>query len=216
MRRSRSRRPLLLAAVAALSCLAARALPAAAQDGGARPPVHPTRDASVTYRAEGGPEGPVQVTLSWLDAGQAMRTDMPGDAGWMVTEMRTGRAFVVNDARRMVMTLPADPAAAAAAGGTAQHSPGMRFTRAGTETILGHRCTLWRFQDAEAQGEACVTEDGVMLRSRGSAGQEGGSMTATAVSLAPQDPARFRPPQGYQVVAMPLPPGASPAAPQRR
>ncbi|MBX9700428.1 MAG: hypothetical protein K2X74_13395, partial [Acetobacteraceae bacterium] len=66
--------------------LAATALPAATQD---RPPLHPSRDVSVTYRVEGSPPGPgvpnpgaMEMRLSWNNAEQKMRMDMPGGAGW--------------------------------------------------------------------------------------------------------------------------------------
>lgn len=198
------------AAAAALALLAA--LPATAQQQQQdRPPLYPSRDVSVAYRAEGGPEGPAEIRISWLNAERKLRTDMPGGQGWQVVEVGTGRVFIVNDAERSVMRLPPAPP-----GALSQHSPSARFTRGGTETILGQRCTLWRFQDGQDQGEACLTADGVMLRSRATAGggEGAGSMTATDISLGAQDPARFRAPAGYREVPLPpAPPGAPGGAP---
>jgi len=176
------------------------ALPAAAQD---RPPVQPSRDVSVTYRAEGGPPGqPAQaeMRLSWLNAERKMRMDLPGGAGWSVTDTTNGQTFMVQEAQRLVLRMPSDPAHP----NPMQPPPDMRFTRGGAETILGQRCTVWRFSGAQGQGEACVTDDGVMLRSSGSGpGAGAGSLTATALSFAAQDPARFQAPQGYTVMDMP-------------
>ncbi len=187
------------AIAASLALLASAAIPAAAQD---RPPINPTRDVAVTYRIEGGGQAG-EMRLAWLNSAQSLRTDMPGGAAWSLTDMRTGRILMVLEAQRAVMEIPRDAAAGA---GPVQPSPTARFTRAGTETILGQRCTVWRMEDGGNRGEACVTADGVMLRSRGaSAGGPSGAMTAVAVDLAPQDPARFRVPADYRT--MQLPPG---------
>lgn len=191
--------------------LLALALPAAAQD---RPPMQPGRDVAVTYRAEGGPPGQAsqaEMRLSWLNAERKMRMDLPGGIGWSVTDTATGATFMVQEAQRVVMRMPPDPSRP----NPMQPPADMRFTRRGTETILGHSCTVWGFAGAEGEGEACVTADGVMLRSKGNApGAGAGSMTATAVSFAAQDPARFRPPAGYASMDMPAMPGGGP--PPRR
>ncbi len=191
--------------------LALAALPAAAQE---RPPAHPTRDVTVTYRFEGGPPGvPAggEMRLSWLQAEQKMRMDPPGGQGWIVTDTRTGTSFMVQDQARMVMQMPRDPAMP----DPSQPPPGTTFTRGGTETLLGHRCTVWTMKGEMGEGEACVTDDGVMLRSRGSAqGGPAGGMVATQVTFGPQDPARFRAPQGYQTMQMPgMPGGGGPSGP---
>src|SRR5215212_4264158 len=92
--------------IAILACglpLLAAVPPALAQGGGRaqdRPPMVPTRDISVTYRAEGGgaPGETAEMRLSWLNSEQKMRMDLPGGIGWSVTDMRSGQAFMVNDA----------------------------------------------------------------------------------------------------------------------
>lgn len=186
--------------------LATIALPAAAQD---RPPAHPTRDVAVTYRFEGvspapgAPATTAEMRLSWLQAEQKMRVDPPGGQGWMVTDTRTGDTVMVQDQARMVMQMPRDPAMP----NPSEPPPGTSFTRGGTETLLGYRCTVWKMKSDQGEGEACVTDDGVMLRTRGSAQGASGGMTATQVTFGPQDPARFRVPQGYQTMQMPGAPG---------
>ena len=192
--------------VLAAILLAAASLPAAAQE---RPPMHPTRDVSVTYRAEAGAGAPGgEMRLSWLSAERKMRMDLPGGAGWSVTDLRTGEIFMVQEAARVVMQLPPDPSRP----NLTQPGPDVRFTRGGTETLLGQRCTVWTVRGDQGEGEACITEDGVMLRSRGAGAGMAGTMTATQVSYGPQDPARFRPPQGYRTMPMPgLSAGSGPA-----
>ena len=79
-----------------------------------------------------------------------------------------------------------------------------RFTRGGVEKIAGLDCTVWRYQSASAQGEACITNDGVMLRGNGAAQGAGqGRIEATRVVYQPQDASLFRRPQGYQTMQMP-------------
>ncbi|HYZ32739.1 MAG TPA: DUF4412 domain-containing protein [Crenalkalicoccus sp.] len=180
---------------------------AAAQD---RPPMHPTRDVSVSYRVEGGGPGAAQggeMRLSWLAAEQKMRMDMPGGLGWSVTDRANGDAFMVMEQQHAIMRISKEMMG----GNPMEPGPTARFTRGGTETLLGLSCTVWRYQEEDVQGEACITADGVMLRSRGTAGGQGGSMTATKVAYDRQDPARFRAPEGYR--SMTMPGGSGPGAP---
>lgn len=186
---------------AALTLLA---LPALAQD---RPPLFPTRDVSITYRVIGQvPQGaPANLVMSWNAAGQLLRTEMPG-MGYMVMDQRNQRAFMVMEQARMVMDLPAQQAMQQAA-----PPPSASFRREGSATIAGHDCTIWSYQDGTTQGRACVTAEGVVLRSEGTSQGRSGGMEATAVAFGPQDPARFQRPQGYQSMqGMPGPGGPPP------
>lgn len=73
--------------------------------------------------------------------------------------------------------------------------------RTGTDNVAGEDCAIWEFAvgDGETPGNACVTRDGVPLRVI-SGGQT--VMLAKSISRAPQDPALFAPPAGYEVVDM--------------
>ncbi|MBL6456062.1 DUF4412 domain-containing protein [Belnapia sp. T6] len=190
-------------AALALACLIAA--PAFAQD---RPPLQPTRDVSVTYRLVGGSPGAPQgqeMRMSWLTGEGKMRVDMPGGIGWSVVDQKAQKVFVVMEAQRMVMDVPMEGAAM-----PSQPPASARFTRGGSETIAGQSCTVWKYEDGGNTGEACLTADGVMLRSTGTHAGQSGSVEATNVAYGTQDPARFRPPAGYQ--PMQLPPGmAAPA-----
>lgn len=184
-------------------------LGAAAQD---RPVLFPTRDVAITYRASGGGGGQQTITMAWLAAAQSMRMDMPG-MGWMVADHRSQRGFMVMEQQRMVMDLPMEQA-------MRQYGPGpsARFTREGTDRVAGVPCTIWRFEEGQNRGRACLTQDGALLRGEGGGPQGEGRIEATSVQYAPQDPARFARPQGYQTMQMPqgMPPGAMmPGRPQR-
>lgn len=173
--------------------------PALAQE---RPQLLPTRDVSVTYRVTGARAqgGMPQMTLSWLAARQAMRMDM-GGMGWLVADHRAQRGFMVMEQMRMVMDVPMEQALALPTRAS--------FRRTGQDRVAGLPCTVWNFQDGADRGTACVTADGVTLRAQGTSGGESGSMEATRVTYAAQDPARFQRPQGYQALQMPqgMPPG---------
>jgi hypothetical protein len=81
--------------------------------------------------------------------------------------------------------------------------PGIRFQRAGTDTIAGMPCTVWRRITPPPRpdgsfiepGAFCFTADGVMLREE----YEGvPARQAVSVTYAPQNANRFVPPPGYR------------------
>ena len=86
----------------------------------------------------------------------------------------------------------------------------MIFTRRGTETIAGLKCTVWDISARDGGGSACMTDDGVMLRGRGTDGK--GGIEATSVKYGTQPAALFKPPAGYSKLDVPptAPPGARP------
>lgn len=174
--------------------------PAFAQD---RPPLFPTRDVAVTYRMTGGPQPGVEMSMSWLASGQRMRADMPGGMGFMVADQQAQRSFMVMEAQRMIMDIPMAQAA-----GAQEAMRNARFTRGAGDTVAGTACTIWRYETPQQNGTACITADGVMLRSQASMGGQQVSMEAVRVDYAAQDPARYERPQGYQTMQAPaMPPG---------
>ncbi|MBK1662389.1 hypothetical protein [Paracraurococcus ruber] len=199
----------LPAGLAALALAFGLARPAAAQD---RPSFQPARDVAIAYRVTAGPAAGRELRMAWLAAARKLRVDLPGEAGWTVVDQAAQRVFLVLDQQRVAVELPAG----GGPGGfnlPLQPPDSARFTRAGQERVAGLPCTLWRYADGPTQGEACITADGVMLRSRGGQGERGGAVEAVAVDYAPQDAARFQPPAGYRTMQLPagvLPPGGMP------
>lgn len=194
--------------LAALLTLAI-ALPATAQE---RPLLVPSRDVTVAYRASGSGEGRApEMRLSWLVARGLLRVDLGGPGGstggglgYLVTDTRGANGFLVMEANRMVMDLPAgqNPAAGALLRESA------RYQREGTDRVAGLTCTTWRIELEGQTSRACITADGVMLRA--AAGRAGeGMLEAISVTPGPQDPARFERPAGYQSF-QPRGPGAPP------
>jgi hypothetical protein len=177
----------------ALACSLA-ALPALAQN---RPALTPTRDVSVTYRAT-GPGAGNEIRISWLATGGLMRVDLPAGQGFMVADRGGNRpGFMVIEAQRLVMDLPADRLPATGL----QPSANARFTREGTARIANTDCTIWRMEDQRRSGRACLTADGVTLRAEGDGRQ--GQIEAISVTYGRQDPARFQRPAGYQASGTP-------------
>lgn len=186
----------------AAALLAALPFAAQAQD---RPQIYPTRDVAVTYQVTGRSQiQSGEMTLMWSAAQRLLRMNMPQGLGYMVADQRAQRGFMVIEQMRAIMDVPADRVA-----GFQKQFESARFTRGGVDRVAGQNCTVWRYQSARGQGEACITADGVMLRTEGNAEGAGeGRMEATRVVYAPQDAALFSRPQGYQ--SMQLPPGLQP------
>ncbi|MFN6955215.1 MAG: hypothetical protein ACK4PG_10520 [Acetobacteraceae bacterium] len=192
------------AALAAALSLALAA-PAIAQTA---PQVTPTRDVTVTYRVTGA--GPVQtMRWSWLTGQQLMRMDVEGNPGWLLINLRDESALVVMDQQRMAMRVPREQAAMLGPNALRDQA---RFTRTGTATVAGVAYTMWRIEEPQGDGEACITGGGVLPRGRGRAGQ--GDLEATEVRYGAQDAARFRVPDGVRV--MDLPQGMPGGPPPRR
>jgi hypothetical protein len=175
-------------------------LPVAAQ--AQQPAIFPTRDVTITYRATGGPQGPMNVAMAFSAATGLMRIDVPGSgpmgAGWVLFDHRAGNARMVLDQQRMVMTMDGGMVPG---GGGFRPSPEARFTREGSDRILNTACTNWRIEDRSNRARACLTDDGVMLRAQPeNAGA--GTLEATEIRYGAQDPARFTVPAGYQTMDM--------------
>ncbi|MBX6374970.1 MAG: hypothetical protein IRZ13_12135 [Acetobacteraceae bacterium] len=188
------RRPILAAAIVALLAIGPACAQPASEDRPAN--LQPTRDVSVTYRVTGLGQGEMRITYS--AAAEAIRTDFSGfgPPGPVIADIRNRRMIMLlEDQRTARIHLLSEPEIRT----FRQPEPGTRFARLGTERIAGHACTLWRITPAMPGAPPvtmCLTEDGVMLRTE----EEGERAEAVQVTYAPQDPALFGIPQGWQVV----------------
>lgn len=198
------RRPKVPSLLAPLLALAAP--PVAAQE---RPLLQPSRDVAVTYRVTSGEATGRSLQMAWLAGARKLRVEAPGMQGFSVIDQKAQRMLLVMERERAVVEVPP------AAGGTllpTEPPANARFTRGGSATIAGLACTVWRYEDGQARGETCLTADGVMLRSSGTAGERSGTVEAVSVAYGRQDPARFEAPAGFRSLA--LPPGAVQGAPR--
>ena len=173
--------------------------PAARTAAPVHPPLLPTREASVLYRISARGDPPIEVRITSLPDATAMRIDMPDRTYMLVNQAEQRMAMVVPE-ELMVMDLPYQ------AGVQDQFllNSRMKFTRRGVETIAGVRCTSWDVLLDGNRAVACVTDDGVLLRSV-SMDAEGkrSSIEAVSVSYTPAPAADFLPPQGFDHMAGP-------------
>ncbi|MBI0536362.1 DUF4412 domain-containing protein [Roseomonas sp. KE2513] len=192
------------------------ALPGVAFAQGAPANIRPTRDVAVTYRLGGMPgqpnAGPQEMRMSWSITEGKQRVDPPGGMGWMLIDRRANSAVMVMEPQRMVLTLPADAAAAM----SQDAPPNARFTRKGTAQVAGLSCQEWDVAVPQGTSTICVTEDGVMLRAASPLPDGSGTsrLEATEVRYGAQDATRFRVPDGFQTMQMPTqPPGGAQPSP---
>jgi hypothetical protein len=172
------------------------AAPAMAQQS---PTLLPTRDVAVTFRLTGGKQQPGDIHAAWLSSQRVLRVDNESAPGWLMVDQPSQRAFMVMEGQRLVMRLPPSPEIAMLL--DRPESQG-RVTRLGRRTIAGASCTDWRIERQDGKGgTACLTSDGVLLRAQQAGRAE--ILEATRVSYGPQDPARFRLPQGYPQLQLP-------------
>ncbi len=176
----------------------------------------PTKDATIDYTIEnGGAGGPRSMRMLLASGGKLMRIEMPGQPGYMVMDRNAGRMLIIMADAHRYLERPLTPG---------QHTgfdmmQGQGFSRKGTETIAGQRCTVWE-STGEHGGTGCVTDDGLVLRGE-SASPDGARtrLVATAVKVAPLGADMFQAPAGFakmEIPAMPggMPPGARPGAPR--
>jgi hypothetical protein len=173
------------------------ALPAIAE-AQERPLVFPTRDVTVIYRLSVPGRPAMEMTRQWGAQSRIERRTMPGEADYMIVDQPNQRAFIIMEQARAIREIPF-----AQVSGAQRMLESARFTRGGAERIAGHDCTVWRFEFQGQSGDACVTADGVLLRSLGNS--PGREVRAEAVNVVygPVDPTLFRQPEGYQTMPAP-------------
>jgi hypothetical protein len=184
--------------LAPAATLALAALSAAAQAQEDRPPPIPTRDVAISYRVSGGAAEGQELHLSWLADERRVRADFPGDRRTIIADLRAGTALVLGHAERTAMAVPLGRNLMVAG----QIPADARLTRGdGDDRVAGIACAVWHVEYQSYRSAACLAPDGVLLRLRAAEGAR--TLEATRVEYGPQDPARFRLPEGYRVRAEP-------------
>lgn len=201
----------MLGLAAALLALGATAPAALAQ---ATPPLPATRDYTATYRVSGVNDQTVDVKLFWNAALKRQRVepqlpDAPAAMGGMamIMDQAAGTMIMLQPSQRMAMEMPVG-AQGGASGPDMQSmlDPSKyRFERTGADRVLNQPCTVWRFSEKSgaANGTACITGDGVMLRTETTHQGRPTRMEAVAVSLTAQPASLFEVPADYQRMQMP-------------
>ncbi|MEO9188920.1 MAG: hypothetical protein ABI224_02795 [Acetobacteraceae bacterium] len=184
------RHSMIAAAVLALGCS-----PAFASD---LPSLHPSRDVAVVYHADGTAEaGGVSqshtIRMFWGEAGQALRVEFDAQPIVALIDFKRQRMEMLIGSRQMVLETKLDPTLVPGF----VLPTGAKAVRAGTDTVAGLGCTVWRLTGPRGSGAACITEDGVVLRAEGKAERGSGRLEAVSVTYAPQAASLFAPPAGF-------------------
>ncbi len=177
--------------------LAIAAAPGWAQE---LPPLHPSRDAAVTYRAEfsaAGTSGPQSRTLHlyWGADGTKLRVEVEGQPGIALIDFRAHRMQVLLPTEHVVVDGPFQEGIVPGF----IFPPGTTADRGGTDTVAGKTCDVWTVRSARGAGHACVTRDGILLRADGGSADRGeGQLLATSVNYEPQPSSLFAAPADFR------------------
>ena len=183
-----------------IAMLAASGAARAEQD---RPLLLPTHDVAVTYALDHqGPGAPKQAHVYYSAGANKLRLENPGEKQIIIFDRAARTTTMLMMRQHIYFQLPIDPETELGF----MLTPDMKFERAGSETIAGHRCTDWTVQSSRITGTACITDDGVLLLGRGREGTAGGGVEAVAVSYAPQPAALFAPPPDFRKIDMAIAP----------
>jgi hypothetical protein len=184
-----------LSVLTLLAVTTAAATPAFAQD---HPVFLPTRDVAVTYQLSSGGQGDQQTHLYYSAAANKLRIDTPGNAGYTVLDRNTHKRIMVMNQDRQWAAVPLEPGTEDGFILNAQ----MTYHREGEGSVTGVACTNWQVTSQQANGQACVTPDGVLLSGSGHP-LDGGpdtSLKAVSVEYATQPASLFDPPPGFRQV----------------
>jgi hypothetical protein len=192
-------RRLLLTVVMAATPISA-GMAARADD---RPPLLPTRDVAVDYRATAAGRT-TNIHVLYSAGSERLRAEATGQSSYLIIDGHARTAHVVMDRQRSVLDLPFD---------TERWrgyilSDRATFVRQGTDRFLGLTCTEWKVSGPQGDGSACVTDDGVILHGAASGEAPGGiagtgSIQALSVHYGAQPDDVFAVPAGYHAMAMP-------------
>jgi hypothetical protein len=168
-----------------------------------RPLLLPTRDVAVTYALDHqGPGAAKQAHVYYSASTNRLRLENPGEKQVIIFDRAAKMTTMVMLRQHVYFQMPIDPEIELGF----MLTPDMKFERAGSETIAGHRCTDWTVQSSRVTGTACITDDGVLLLGRGREGTAGGGVEAVAVSYAPQPASLFAPPPDFRKIEMSIAP----------
>ncbi len=171
----------------------------------AQPMLIPGRDVAIQYRLSGAaadqiPGGaPEGVRLVWDATGQRLRAEPIGRPIYALTDLQHRVADIVFAGQGAYMQSRikgGDPQ-------TLLAGRDIRFTRRGSEHVLGMACTVWAIQSQKINGTGCVTADGVILRAEGMVDGHPGSLVAQSVAFGPQPNSAFVPPDGFTRMSLP-------------
>jgi hypothetical protein len=168
-----------------------------------RPIYLPTHDVTVTYSFSAGGKAagaPDSVRVAVAAGGERARIEPEGAPGYMVIDRADKQVMMIMTAQRMFMAMPG------AMDQVSDYLPNdqMHFTRTGSETVAGYRCTDWTVTGKKGDASGCITDDGVLLRGQAKTRDGTAHLLATQVSYGALPDSLFRPPAGFQKLEIPV------------
>jgi hypothetical protein len=188
-------RRFILAGAALLALALARN--AAAQDV---PALRPTHDVAVVYKVAGSPppsgvEQAHTIYMIWGSEGRELRVQVDRQPTVVLVDFARQLITMLVEPQRLAIVFTLDP----------RLIPGFiippdaTVTRAGTDTVAGLTCEVWKLTGPRGSGRACVTPDGLLLRASGSVDRGGtGRLEAVSVVYGPQPASLFTPPPDFR------------------
>jgi hypothetical protein len=186
------------------------ALVAAVWPGAARaqdyPSIEPLRDVSVTYDLQSTATGAMTIKVLASPEAQVLRLQLASGSDYLLLDRATERVMLVSPDKGLVFAVPSNGMLHRRLG----PDSGLRFARAGHRTVAGLGCTLWMVRGPGGHGDACVTQDGVVLEGEGQGDKPddhgeipSGRVVATSVTYGALPEALFEAPPGLQEVDLP-------------
>jgi hypothetical protein len=170
------------------------------------PSIEPSRDAAVTYDVDSTATGAMRIEAFADPALQTLRLQLAGGTDFLLLDRATERVMLVSPDKGLVFVVPANGMLHRRLG----PDSGLRFARAGHRIIAGVACAVWTVRGPDGSGQACVTQDGIILAGEGQGdrpakqGQiQAGRLKAVTVSYAPLPASLFEAPSGLQEVDLP-------------
>jgi Domain of unknown function (DUF4412) len=173
----------------------AAAVPAAAQDHPAV--MQPSRDVMVEYHVAGvapGQQRSDTVRMYFTDHATKVRIEPVGQPAYSIVDRNAARMVMVSTQQHAYMEMPYDPKQV-----MAFDDKSATFTRLGSATVAGIVCTVYDTKRQDWSGQVCLSDDGLMLRSKSdNPSQAGTALEATSVTYGPLPPSLFTPPADFQ------------------
>ena len=143
-----------------------------------RPLLAPTRDVTVEYEVAPPGRVPVGVRVAIQAGGARLRITSPELPTTFVVDRPAGEATVLLPMLRAYSSM-----------NIAKYDiersvlRGARFSRTGHNRIAGHDCTVWHADSAQGEADACITDDGIILRGAAATSRRGGAGQITALRV---------------------------------
>jgi hypothetical protein len=170
------------------------------------PTIEPRRPVAVTYDLSSTATGPMRIQAFADPAQQVARLQLGQGADYVLLDRATEQVMLVSPDKGLVFVVSTAGMLHRRLG----PDSGLRFTRTGHRMIVGEGCTVWSVIGPSGRGDACITQDGVVLEGTGQGDRPddhgqipAGHLLATAVSYAPLPRSLFAPPHGLQEVDLP-------------